>query len=232
MIRFGQCLDHANALGVFPHDGNHPVLCPLNLGKHRNTLGRFGVNQKCDKRQRRQHHQRQHRLHYQRDHNSPDQQDRRADAHSLNHADHPMDIVGVAGQTAFQRWNRKFIPLAARQSDRFFKQIMPDVNRGVPGYARGKPIGLNVKNPARDGHGDHDQTVNYNPLNVLRRHDRINHIRQQIRQKQNRQRPQRLHQKADRHLFQQRFQVFLQEFHNRFPFPLRILSFLYQQLAS
>ena len=201
MICFRQCFDHADTLGVFPHDGNHPVLRPLYLGEHRNALGGFRINQKCDKRQCRQHHQRQHRLHNQRNHNPADQQNRRADPHPLNHADHPVNVVGIAGQTAFQGWYCKFIPFAAGQPDRFLKQIVPDMNGRIPGDAGREPVRFDVKNPARNGYGDHDQAIDNNQLNVLGRHDCVDHIRQQIGQQQHRQRSQRLHQKADGHRF-------------------------------
>ena len=101
MIRFGQGLDHANALSIFSDNRNHPILGLLHLGEHWNPFCRFGVNQIGDKRQRCQHDHGQHRLHDQGDDHAADQQDRSADAHPLNHADHPVDIVRIAGQPAF-----------------------------------------------------------------------------------------------------------------------------------
>ena len=184
IFRFGEGLDHPDSGSIFTDNAGHPVHRLLQLGIERNAPSRNIEHRHRDKRKHCKKHQRQNRLHKHGHCNSAQQQNRRTDSQPLHHSDHLMDVIGVRGQTGFQRGNRKGICLAAGQVGDPPEQIVTQALRRVPRNSGRHPIGNDVACP-RDHRADqHQKPVKQNLRHIFLWNDHIDQERKNPREKQ------------------------------------------------
>ena len=212
-------LDDADALCIFPDNACHLVSGDLLCRIQRNPAPRDKIHSQADKRQYGNKHQREHRLHGKRDEQSAEKEQRCPYAEPLKHIDHLVDVVGIGGQTTFQRRNGKSVELAGGKIGNPAEKIVADLLHSISGNARGNPIGIHVAEKRDRCTDKHCAAQHHDPLSLSQRHYIIDHICQKHRNEQLRERTDEFDGKAADHAPDIRFYVCEQVFY-RYRLPM------------
>ena len=190
VLGFGQRLDDPDAGGVLPHHADHVVHPLLELDVQGDAPFGHQVHQHPQKGQGAHQHQGEHGVQGEGDEDAADEQDGGPHPHALHHADHLVDVVGVAGEAGLQGGDGELVDLVAGEVGDLLEQVVADGLGGVLGHPGGHAVGHNVGDQGADGRQHHGPAPQQDELHVPQGHHVVDEVGENPGQHQ-------LHDRAD-----------------------------------
>ena len=154
----GECLYDADACDIFPKNARQAVDVLLNGVIKRNAVARDEKHDACHQRYHQKEYHGQLHIKKHRHDDAAGQKDRRADAHSLDHADEVLYVVAVRSHAGDQGRKGDAVKLRAGKPCCNREQVAAKVVRAVSGDSGCPLVGVDVELADEDGAENHEGT--------------------------------------------------------------------------